>query len=183
MQAPDKIVFHVVTDSLNFPAMMMWFLMNPPGQATIEIQSMDDFKWLPSDFSSMIKQSGVQDPRFISPLNHLRFYLPDIFPYLNKILLLDHDVVVHKDLRMLWKIDMKGKVIGVVETCKEGDSSHRLDMLVDFSEPTIAKNFDAKACLWAFGMNMFDLHEWRRRGLTRVYTKWLQLVRTNFIIL
>ncbi|XP_020259014.1 probable galacturonosyltransferase 6, partial [Asparagus officinalis] len=174
---PDKIVFHVVTDSLNFPSMMMWFLLNPPGQATIEIQNIDKLKSLPDDFTSMIKQSGVRDPRFISPLNHLRFYLPEIFPYLNKILLLDHDVVVQKDLRGLWKMDMKGKVLGVVETCGKGDASHRLDMLVDFSEPTIANNFDAEACLWAFGMNIFDLHEWRRRGLTRVYNKWLQLVR------
>ncbi|XP_020277322.1 probable galacturonosyltransferase 6 isoform X2 [Asparagus officinalis] len=174
-QAPDQIVFHIVTDSLNFPAMTMWFLLNPPGRATVEIQNMDDLKLLPQDFSLMVKQSGVRDPRFISPLNHLRFYLPDIFPYLNKVLLLDHDVVVQKDLRVLWKINMKRKVIGVVETCQKGDSSHRLDTLVDFSEPTMAKNFDAKACLWAFGMNIFDLHEWRKRGLTRVYSKWLQL--------
>lgn len=179
MQALDKIVIHIVTDSLNFPAMTMWFLLNRPGQATIEIQNMDDFKLLPHDFSSMIKQSGVRDLRFVSPLNHLRFYLPDVFPYLNKLLLLDHDLVVQKDLRGLWKIDMKGKVIGVVETCNKDDLSHRLDMLVDFSEPTIAKNFNAKACLWAFGMNIFDLHEWRRRGLTRIYNKWLQLVRVN----
>lgn len=179
LQAPDKVVIHIVTDSLNFPAMTMWFLTNPPDELTIHIQSMDDFKWLPADFNSVIKQPGVQDPRFISPLNHLRFYVAEIFPYLTKILLLDHDVVVQRDLRALWKIDMKGKVMGVVETCGEDDSSHRLDMLLDFSEPSIAKKFDRKACLWAFGMNIIDLDEWRKQGLTRVYNKWLQVVRTN----
>ncbi|KAJ0981589.1 hypothetical protein J5N97_009844 [Dioscorea zingiberensis] len=171
---PDKIVFHVVTDSLNFPAMMMWFLMNPPGQATIQIKNFDDFKWLPSGFSSMLKQPGLQDPRFSSALNHLRFYLPEIFPDLNKVLLLDHDVVVQRDLRRLWDIDFKGKVNGAVETCR-GESFHRLETLINFSDPIIAKNFHPKRCIWAFGMNMFDLQAWRRKGLSRVYNKWFQL--------
>lgn len=177
-KAKSKVVFHIVTDSLNLPAITMWFHMNPPGEATIHIQNIDEFKWLPPDFSAMIKKSGVKDPRFSSPLNHLRFYLPDIFPYLNKILLLDHDVVVQKDLRELWKINMKGKVIGVVETCEKDGSFNTLDTLVDFSERSIEEEFDAKACLWAFGMNIFDLQQWRRLGLTHVYNKWLQLGKT-----
>lgn len=171
---PERNAFHVVTDSLNFPAMKMWFLMNPPGQGTIHIQNFEDFKWLPSDYSSVLKQPGLQDPRFSSPLNHLRFYLPEIFPYLDKILLLDHDVVVQRDLRGLWNLDLKGKVNGAVDTC-QGESSHRLETLVNFSDPIIVKNFYSKKCIWAFGMNMFDLQAWRRHGLSRVYNKWLQL--------
>uniref|UniRef100_A0A1D1Z9W4 Hexosyltransferase n=1 Tax=Anthurium amnicola TaxID=1678845 RepID=A0A1D1Z9W4_9ARAE len=177
LQDPSKIVFHVVTDSLNFPAMTMWFLMNPPHPAAIHIDDMDDFGWLPADYSSMLKPPGVRDPRYISALNHLRFYLPQIFPSLNKVLLLDHDVVVQRDLRELWKVDMKGKVNGAVELCRRGDSSHRLETFVDFSHPTVAKKFDPKSCTWAFGMNMFDLKEWRRRGLTSVYEKWQQLAK------
>ncbi|XP_057965856.1 probable galacturonosyltransferase 6 [Malania oleifera] len=173
---PEKIVFHVVTDSLNLPAISMWFLLNPPGKAAIQIQSMDDFKWLPADFSSKLKNQGSRDPRYTSALNHLRFYLPDIFPALDKILFLDHDVVVKRDLTRLWGFDMKGKVIGVVETCQEGASPfRRLDMLINFSDPIIAKKFDVKACTWAFGMNVCDLRKWRRRNLTAVYEKYLQL--------
>ncbi|RZS17524.1 hypothetical protein BHM03_00049677 [Ensete ventricosum] len=134
---PEKIVFHVVTNSYNFPAMVMWFLLNPPGKSTIQIQSLDD--------------SSKADPRYTSPLNHLRFYLPELFPLLNKIMLLDHDVVVQRDLRRLWKT------------------------LVNLSNPVIANIFDAKACSWAFGMNIFDLQEWRRRGLTGSYHHWKQL--------
>ncbi|KAK1311262.1 putative galacturonosyltransferase 6 [Acorus calamus] len=172
---PEKIVFHVVTDGLNYPAMVMWFLLNPPGDATIHIENIDDFKWLPSLFDSSLKQPFSQDPRFSSTLNHLRFYLPQVFPSLNKILLLDHDVVVQRDLRRLWEVDMEGKVNGAVETCRSGDSFHQLDMYVNFAEPIIAKSFDPKACTWAFGMNMFDLKEWRRQNLTAIYHKWLQM--------
>ncbi|KAG6523405.1 hypothetical protein ZIOFF_013262 [Zingiber officinale] len=173
---PEKVVFHVVTDSINFPAMVMWFLSNPSGGAAVDIQSLDDFQFLPAGFSVMFMNPSYADPRYTSLLNHLRFYLPDMFPSLNKILLLDHDVVVQRDLRELWAVDMKGKVNGAVNTCKEGMPSHKLEMLVNFSDPIIAKFFDAKACVWGFGMNMFDLQEWRRQGLTGIYQKWVQLV-------
>ncbi|KAL6654008.1 hypothetical protein ACP70R_007473 [Stipagrostis hirtigluma subsp. patula] len=171
---PRMIMFHIVTDALNFPAMMMWFLSNPPTPATIHIESLDDLKWLPDDFSSRFKLKGVRDPRYTSALNHLRFYLPEVFPSLSKVLLLDHDVVVQKDLTGLWDLDMKGKVIGAVETCISGDSYHRLDNLVDLSDPSIGNQFDAKACVFAFGMNIFDLKEWRKKGLTAIYHKWFQ---------
>ena len=176
-QEPEKIVFHVVTDSLNHPAITMWFLLNPLGHATIQVERMDDFKFLPSSYFSMLKQPNPRDPRFSSALNHLRFYLPEIFPDLNKIVLLDHDVVVQRDLQGLWHADMKGKVNGAVETCGNSDSSVRMDTFINFSNPTIARRFDVNACTWAFGMNVFNLREWRRRNLTSVYHKWVQQVR------
>ncbi|CAL9189856.1 unnamed protein product [Musa hybrid cultivar] len=172
---PEKIVFHVVTDSFNFPAMVMWFLSNPPGNITIQIQSLDDFGFFPADFSTMFMHPAKADPRYTSPLNHLRFYLPEIFPSLNKILLLDHDVVVQRDLRQLWSVDMKGKVNGAVEICKNNKSSLKLEMLINFSDPIIASTFDAEACVWAFGMNMFDLQEWRKQGLKGVHHNLTQL--------
>uniref|UniRef100_A0A0A9DCA4 Hexosyltransferase n=1 Tax=Arundo donax TaxID=35708 RepID=A0A0A9DCA4_ARUDO len=169
---PRMIMFHIVTDALNYPAMIMWFLTNPPTPATIQIESLENLKWLPGDFNTRFKQKGIQDPRYTSALNHLRFYLPQVFPSLSKVLLLDHDVVIQKDLSGLWDIDMMGKVIGAVETCSSGDSYHRLDSLVDFSNPSIFNKFDAKACVFAFGMNIFDLEEWRKQGLTATYHKW-----------
>uniref|UniRef100_A0A0D9XTR5 Hexosyltransferase n=1 Tax=Leersia perrieri TaxID=77586 RepID=A0A0D9XTR5_9ORYZ len=171
---PKKITFHILTDALNFPAMMMWFLTNPPNPASIQIKSLDQLKWLPSDFSSRFKQKSIRDPRYTSALNHLRFYLPEVFPSLNKVLLLDHDVVVQKDLSGLWEIDLKGKVNGAVETCTSVDGYHRLENLVNFSDPSILDKFDAKTCICAFGMNIFDLKEWRRQGVTATYNKWFQ---------
>lgn len=168
---PEKIVFHVVTESLNFPAISMWFLLNPPGNATIQIESIDNFQ-----HGSTLKKENSHDPRYTSALNHLRFYLPEVFPMLNKIVFLDHDVVVQRDLSGLWNVDMKGKVNGAVQTCQEGEPwFRRMDTLINFSDPMVATRFDVKACTWAFGMNLFDLREWRRRDLTLVYKKYLQL--------
>jgi alpha-1,4-galacturonosyltransferase len=71
---------------------------------------------------------------------------------------------------------MKGKVNGALETCGSGNGYHRLDNLVNFSDPSIINKFDAKACIYAFGMNIFDLTEWRNKGLTATYDKWFQAV-------
>ncbi|KAL0321027.1 UNVERIFIED_CONTAM: putative galacturonosyltransferase 4 [Sesamum radiatum] len=191
---PSKHVFHVVTDRLNYAAMRMWFLANPPGKATIQVQNVEEFTWLNSSYSPVLKQLGspsmidyyfrnrraesdpnlkFRNPKYLSIMNHLRFYLPEIFPKLDKVLFLDDDIVVQKDLAGLWSLDLKGKVIGVVETC--GESFHRFDRYLNFSNPLISKNFDPRACGWAFGMNIFDLDEWRKQKITDVYHKWQTL--------
>ncbi|GAB2298302.1 hypothetical protein Dimus_032370 [Dionaea muscipula] len=171
---PEKIVFHIVTDSLNFPGISMWFLLNPVGNATIQVLSIDDFKWLSKDYASLLEKQKSLDPRYSSLLNHLRFYLPDIFPHLDKILFLDHDVVVQGDLTGLWRVNMKRKVNGAVQTCQEDmPSFRRMDMYINFSYPLVAEKFDLHACTWAFGMNLFDLREWRRRDLSRKYQRFL----------
>lgn len=191
---PEKHVFHLVTDKLNFGAMNMWFLLNPPGKATINVENVDEFKWLNSSYCPVLRQlesaamkeyyfkadhtttsSGAsnlkyRNPKYLSMLNHLRFYLPQIYPKLNKILFLDDDIVVQKDLTPLWSVNLHGKVNGAVETC--GESFHRFDKYLNFSNPHISRNFDPSACGWAYGMNLFDLKEWKKRDITGIYHKW-----------
>ena len=137
MQHPSDHVFHIVTDRLNYAPMRMWFLSNPPGKATIEVQNTGEFTWLNDSYSPVLKQLGSQsmidyyfgtnranpdsnlkyrNSKYLSILNHLRFYLPEIYPKLDKMVFLDDDIVVKKDLTGLWSINMKGKVNGAVET-------------------------------------------------------------------
>ncbi|TVU06620.1 hypothetical protein EJB05_49844 [Eragrostis curvula] len=191
---PSDHVFHIVTDRLNYAPMRMWFLSNPPGKATIEVQNIEEFTWLNDSYSPVLKQIGSQsmidyyfrtnransdsnlkyrNPKYLSILNHLRFYLPEIYPKLDKMFFLDDDIVVKKDISGLWSIDMKGKVNGAVETC--GESFHRFDRYLNFSNPLIANNFNPHACGWAFGMNVFDLAEWRRQNITQIYHYWQNL--------
>ncbi|KAE7995176.1 hypothetical protein FH972_000003 [Carpinus fangiana] len=191
---PSKHVFHIVTDRLNYAAMRMWFLVNPPGKATIQVQNIEEFTWLNASYSPVLKQLGSQsmidyyfrahransdsnlkyrNPKYLSILNHLRFYLPEIFPKLNKVLFLDDDVVVQKELTALWSLDLKGNVNGAVETC--GENFHRFDRYLNFSNPLISTNFDPHACGWAYGMNIFDLEEWKRQNITGLYHSWQKL--------
>lgn len=177
----------------------MWFLLNPPGKAAIHVENVDEFKWLNSSYCPVLRQlesasmkeyyfkadhpttlsSGAsnlkyRNPKYLSMLNHLRFYLPQVYPKLNKILFLDDDIVVQKDLTRLWSVDLQGKVNGAVETC--GESFHRFDKYLNFTNPHIARNFDPNACGWAYGMNMFDLKEWKKKDITGIYHKWQNMV-------
>ncbi|TVU10148.1 hypothetical protein EJB05_43659 [Eragrostis curvula] len=195
---PEKHVFHLVTDKLNFGAMNMWFLLNPPGKATIHVENVDEFKWLNASYCPVLRQLGsdamrdyyfkagrpttlsagssnlkYRNPKYLSMLNHLRFYLPEVYPKLDKILFLDDDIVVQKDLTGLWDVDLNGNVNGAVETC--GESFHRFDKYLNFSNPHIARNFDPNACGWAYGMNIFDLKEWKKKNITGIYHKWQSL--------
>ncbi|KAL0334494.1 UNVERIFIED_CONTAM: putative serine/threonine-protein kinase PIX13 [Sesamum radiatum] len=97
---PEKHVFHIVTDKLNFAAMRMWFLVNGPAGATIQVQNVDEFTWLNSSYCPVLRQlesarmieyyfkahqtssltAGsdnlkYRNPKYLSMLNHLRFYL------------------------------------------------------------------------------------------------------------
>lgn len=156
----------------------MWFLLNPPKEATIQVESVDAFKWLNASYCPVLHQlesesmkvschlasrlvssqppavtpsypinphlpthpfrsqprqqpcltgaspvitsqeyyfkSGkshgdsqflkYRNPKYLSMLNHLRFYLPEVYPALHKILFVDDDIVVQEDLTPLWEV-------------------------------------------------------------------------------
>ncbi|KAA8523829.1 hypothetical protein F0562_010252 [Nyssa sinensis] len=188
---PDLVVFHLVTDEVNYSPMKAWFSMNSFCGVTIEVQKFEDFSWLNASYVPVLKQlqdsdtqnyyfSGNNDdgrtpikyrnPKYLSMLNHLRFYIPEVFPALDKVVFLDDDVVVQKDLSLLFSIDLNGNVIGAVETCME--TFHRYHKYLNYSHPLIRAHFDPDACGWAFGMNIFDLVEWRKRNVTGIYHYW-----------
>ncbi|VFQ58621.1 unnamed protein product [Cuscuta campestris] len=116
-------------------------------------------------------------PKYNSPMNHIRIYLPQLFPSLNKVVFLDDDIVVQTDMSPLWEIDMAGKVNGAVETCRGDDKfvmSKRFKNYLNFSHPLIENSFDPDECAWAYGMNIFDLEAWRRTNITQTYHYWLE---------
>lgn len=189
---PKQLVFHIVTNGVNYGAMQAWFLTNDFKGATIEVLNIEDFSWLNASYSPIVKQlldprfhgyyfGGSQDdrvepklrnPKFVSLLNHLRFYIPEVYPQLEKVVFLDDDVVVQKELTPLFSLELHGNVNGAVETCLE--AFHRYYKYLNFSNPIISSKFDPQACGWAFGMNVFDLIAWRKANVTARYHYWQQ---------
>ncbi|KGN44171.1 probable galacturonosyltransferase 10 [Cucumis sativus] len=188
---PERIVFHLVTDEVNYAAMKAWFTMNDFRRVTVDVQMFEDFSWLNASYVPVLKQlqdsdtqnyyfSGnggdsrtpikFRNPKYLSMLNHLRFYIPEVFPALKKVVFLDDDIVVQRDVSGLFSIDLNGNVNGAVETCME--TFHRYHKYLNYSHPLIREHFDPDACGWAFGMNVFDLVEWRRRNVTGIYHYW-----------
>ncbi|CAI0447279.1 unnamed protein product [Linum tenue] len=174
-----QLVFHIVTNGVSFGAMQAWFLTNDFRGATVEVQNIEEFSWLNVSYAPVVKQLYYEDvsvepklrnSKYLFLLNHLRFYIPEIYPQLEKIVFLDDDVVVQKDLTQLFSLDLHGNVNGAVETCLE--SFHRYYKYLNFSNPIISSKFDPQACGWAFGMNVFDLIAWRKANITARYHFW-----------
>lgn len=108
-----------------------------------------------------------------------------LFPNLDKVVFVDDDVVIQRDLTPLWKIDLGGKVNGAVETCKGEDDwvmSKRLKNYFNFSHPLISKNLDPDECAWAYGMNIFDLRAWRKTNIKDRYHTWLKEVKSKICL-
>ncbi|CAN4081686.1 unnamed protein product [Withania somnifera] len=128
----------------------------------------------PRNFASKLQ---ARSPKYISLLNHIRIYLPELFPNLDKVVFLDDDVVIQRDLSPLWDIDLNGKVNGAVETCEGEDKlvmSKRFRNYFNFSHSLISKNLNPDECAWAYGMNIFDLHAWRKTNIKDCYHAWLK---------
>ncbi|XP_027350215.1 probable galacturonosyltransferase 14 isoform X2 [Abrus precatorius] len=173
---PEKIVFHVITDKKTYAVLEAvenqngirnYYHGNHVAGANLSDTS-------PRKFASKLQ---ARSPKYISLLNHLRIYLPELFPNLDKVVFLDDDVVIQRDLSLLWEIDLEGKVNGAVETCRGEDDwvmSKHFRNYFNFSHPLIAKHLDPNECAWAYGMNIFDLRAWRRTNIRETYHSWLR---------
>ncbi|KAG4402838.1 hypothetical protein GLYMA_02G287600v4 [Glycine max] len=204
---PERLVFHVVTDKKTFTPMHTWFAINSINSAVVEVRGLHHYDWskevnagvkdmqetnnlIWKHYYSNYKQKELDHsedhnrylealrPSSLSLLNHLRIYIPELFPDLNKVVLLDDDVVVQHDLSSLWELDLNGKVSGSVfkswceNSCCPGN---KYVNFLNFSHPIISSNFDGDKCAWLFGVDIFDLEAWRKSDITKTYHQWLKL--------
>ncbi|KAK9011499.1 hypothetical protein V6N11_044347 [Hibiscus sabdariffa] len=204
---PEKLVFHIVTDKKTYSPMHAWFAINSLKSAVVEVKGLHQYDWsqevnvgvkqmleihhlICSHYYNNLKEEDFEhggehqnifealNPSCLSLMNHLRIYIPELFPDLNKIVFLDDDVVVQHDISSLWTLDLNGKVVGAVVDSWCGDNccpGRKYKDYFNFSHPTISSNVDQDRCAWLSGMNVFDLEAWRRTNITSSYHKWLKL--------
>ncbi|KAK4278987.1 hypothetical protein QN277_016754 [Acacia crassicarpa] len=206
---PEKLVFHVVTDKKTYTPMHAWFATHSIEPAVLEVRGLHQYdlseevnvdvkemmqvnhqiekKFLKKFKEKEIGHSGEQSkllaalkPSSFSLMNHLRMYIPQLFPDLSKIVLLDDDVVVQHDISSLWEQDLNGKVSGSVfkSWCGDGDTccpDSKYTNYFNFSHPFISSYFNPDQCAWLYGVNVFDLQAWRRTNITQTHLQWLKL--------
>ncbi|KAM7265912.1 hypothetical protein ACFE04_003595 [Oxalis oulophora] len=172
-----NLVFHVLTDRENYFAMKLWFFRNTYREATIEVLNVEDLDLQDPDMTTSLhlslplefrlsSTSADDKMQYISIFSHLHYILTDVFKGLEKVVVLDHDVVVQRDLSALWTLNMEGKVNGAVEVC-----SLRLGQLKNFLGKS---NFNINSCVWMSGLNVIDLGRWRELGLTESYKQFVR---------
>lgn len=163
---PSRHVFHVVTAPMYLPAFRVWFARRPPPLgAHVQLLAASDFPFLNASYSPVLRQieAGNRDVA-LRELDYLRFYLPEMFPALQRVVLLEDDVVVQRDLAELWRVDLSGQVNGALDTCFGG--FRRYGKYLNFSEAAVRERFSPSACAWSYGVNVFDLQAWRRDQCT-----------------
>ncbi|KAL2607113.1 hypothetical protein AAZX31_09G247900 [Glycine max] len=169
-------VFHVLTDGENYYAMKLWFLRNHYKEAAVQVLNVElDIQKenplllsLPEEFRVSIlsydnPSTNQIRTEFLSIFSDSHYLLPDLFSNLNKVVVLDDDVVIQQDLSALWNTDLGDKVNGAVQFC-----SVKLGQLKSYlGEKGLSQN----SCAWMSGLNIIDLVRWRELGLTQTYRK------------
>ncbi|KAF9592292.1 hypothetical protein IFM89_013518 [Coptis chinensis] len=176
-------VFHVLTDGQNYYAMKFWFFMNSYKEATVHVINVEDLNLdyhgkafplrlsLSEEFRVLLRNvnkppSSQMNAEYISLFGHTHYFLPEIFQTLKKVVVLDDDIVVQRDLSPLWNLQMEGKVNGAVQYCDV-----RLNQLRSY----LGRNdHDRSSCSWLSGLNVVDLVSWRKLNLTDTYLRLLQ---------
>ncbi|XP_010931429.1 probable galacturonosyltransferase 7 isoform X1 [Elaeis guineensis] len=177
------MIFHLVTDGQNFYAMKHWFARNSYKEATVHVLNFDNLNLIhsynlglrqlsPSEefrvsISDVAQSSSMRmRTEYLSVFGHSHFLLPEIFKNLKKVVVLDDDVVVQRDLSSLWNLDLEGKVNGAVQFC-----GVRLGQLKTYIG---GYNYNGDSCAWMSGMNIVDLESWREHNITGNYLRLLQ---------
>lgn len=111
--------------------------------------------------------------------------MQQLFPELSRIILLDDDTLIQRDLSPLWELDLNGTVNGaVVSYLHDGRIEEdqvfcpgkKFSDYLNFSHEDVFLKFEFDRCAWLSGMNVFDLRAWRRTNITENYHHWLKLV-------
>lgn len=174
----ENMIFHLLTDAENYYALKLWFARSSYKKATVDVLNFDELYnmndpynlgsqlTLSEEFRVSIPNTDQQSPEqtrteYISLFGRSHFLLPDIFKKLDKVIVLDDDVVVQQDLSSLWDLDLHGSVIGAVEFC-----GVRLGQLKTYLD---GKHYDVNSCVWMSGLNVIDLEAWRQHNVTETY--------------
>ncbi|KAJ1689526.1 hypothetical protein LUZ63_013681 [Rhynchospora breviuscula] len=215
-KSPHNLVFHIITDKKTYFAMHAWFALHEVYPAVVEVKGLHQFD-LSTRFPSVVetikevrlsksvygRYGGAEwevkwleslKPSTYSLLNYLKMHLPEFFPKLRKVILLEDDVVVQCDLAELYKLDLGGNVIGSAVNASQTeddttlciDPDKRLDNYLNFSNPIILNTplgSEKDKCAWSWGVNIFDLRAWRQNNITESYQFWLKKNRESEFML
>uniref|UniRef100_A0A0E0N1Y3 Hexosyltransferase n=1 Tax=Oryza rufipogon TaxID=4529 RepID=A0A0E0N1Y3_ORYRU len=189
---PARLVFHVVTDKKSYVPMHSWFALHPVSPAVVEVKGLHQFDWRDGGAIASVMRTieevqrssmeyhqcdasvvreyrrlEASKPSTFSLLNYLKIHLPEFFPELGRVILLDDDVVVRKDLTGLWEQHLGENIIGAVGGHNPGEDGvvcieKTLGDHLNFTDPEVSSVLESARCAWSWGVNVVNLDAWRR---------------------
>ena len=98
-----------------------------------------------------------------------RWLIADAFPEVNRAIYLECDIMLNTDIKKLWDINLKDKIIGLVP-CQFGQkirSTMRYQGTVDSVDVFAEYNCDIDKTNYLSGQMLIDLKKWREMGLKK----------------
>lgn len=181
-----NMVFHLMTDAQNFYAFKNWFNRNSYKGVSISVLNFEDFQlknmsdgkveqlssseeFRITSHSNALMFNRLRRTEYVSMFGHSLFLLPELFRSLKRVIVLEDDVIVQKDLSFLWNLNLKGKVIGAVHFCRV-----KFLQLRAYLPDT---PYDSSSCIWMSGASVIDLDKWREHDVTGIHHRILQKLR------
>lgn len=112
---------------------------------------------------------------------YYRFFLPEIFPKLDKLIYIDCDTIIQKDIAQLYNIDIEDKCIGATQCCgiirsfKYGTKQYQAYFKDILKLKNIYEYFQA-------GVMILNLTQWRKVNLTSQLLQCLAKIKTPKLV-
>eukprot|EP01137_Pigoraptor_chileana_P023685 Opistho-2@90398 len=105
------------------------------------------------------------------PIVFARYVLPALFPTLDRLVYLDQDVLVRRDVAPLYDMDLEGHPIAAARLCRE---SALFGKQLDMRQPELAQ-LNPMQCSLNNGVLVYDMNKWRRANYTAQLFRWTRL--------
>ena len=130
-------------------------------------------EWLNPDLSALC---GLKTTHTFSQAAYLRLLIPELLPGVDRVIYLDSDLVVERDLGKLWRSEMDGR-----STLAVKDYRYPYVSCVDWAGETytaVSCARDAPYC--NSGVLVMDLEAWRTTQIAQRAVAYMQQFRSSF---
>ncbi|KAM4721835.1 glycosyltransferase 8 domain-containing protein 1 [Rhinophrynus dorsalis] len=176
----SNVVFYIVTMNGTKDHLSSWLGKTPLRSVKYKVLEFD-----PQVLKGKVRVDvGAES---IKPLTFARFYLPDLVPSEEEVVIyLDDDVIVQDDIRELYKTPIKpGHAAAFSEDCdsvtskfliRGAGNQYNYIGFLDYKKERIRKlGMRANTCSFNPGVFIANLTEWKRQNITRQIEKWMEL--------
>lgn len=119
--------------------------------------------------NELLRDCPIRDGGHITVATYFRIFLVDILPVnIDKVLYIDCDLIVRKDITELWNTDISNYAIACVEdTCSN---------VTGIEDPYIRLQYDKKYSYFNAGVILFNLAYWRKHD---IQSKCIEFIQQN----
>jgi len=167
---PLDLIFYLITD--DNPAiqrqtnLLLQNLFPTQDPGSFQFKTLD-----PGVVTSARVWATYRSPSLSKPIVFARYVLPAIFPDLERLVYLDLDILVTKDIAPLYGMDMEGYPLAAARLCRE---SARFAKQLQMKEPEL-NYFNPAECSLNNGVLVYDMVQWRSSNYTEQLFYWTHL--------